>query len=53
LLRRVVWDPETSELSIVYDREIDGKHERASEILQFDGPGRVIRGEVFYGVSPQ
>ncbi len=52
-LRRVLWDPETLELSIVYDREMNERKERASEVLQFDRSGKVIRGEVFYGVTPQ
>ena len=52
-LRRVIWDPETPELSIVYDREIDGKNDRASEVLRFDRSGKVIQGEVFYGVAPR
>ncbi len=51
-LRRVIWDPETSELSIIYDREINGQNDRASEVLQFNEKGRVPRGEVFYGVVP-
>jgi ketosteroid isomerase-like protein len=47
---RVIWDPDTSELAIIYDREVNGRDDRASEILQFGPGGRVIRGEVFYGV---
>jgi ketosteroid isomerase-like protein len=49
-LVRVIWDPDTSELVIIYDRQIDGRCDRASEILQFGREGRVVRGEVFYGV---
>jgi ketosteroid isomerase-like protein len=49
-LVRVIWDPDASELVIVYDREVDGRGDRASEILQFGLEGRVVRGEVFYGV---
>jgi ketosteroid isomerase-like protein len=51
-VRRIIWDPETSELSIVYDREINGLHDRASEILRFGKSGRVASGEVHYGVVP-
>jgi hypothetical protein len=51
-LRRVIWDPETSELSIVYDRDVDGHFDRACEVLQFGSSGKVVRGEVFYGVVP-
>lgn len=49
---RVLWDPASRELSIVYDRDIDGEHDRASEILQFGANGRVVRGEVHYGLIP-
>ena len=49
-LVRVIWDPDASELVIIYDREVDGRGDRASEILQFGLGGRVVRGEVFYGV---
>jgi uncharacterized protein (TIGR02246 family) len=49
---RVLWDPATHELAIVYDRELDGARERAAECLAFDGRGLVIRGEVFYGAIP-
>jgi hypothetical protein len=52
-LQRVIWDPETSELSIVYDRDVDGHVDRASEVLQFGSSGKVVRGEVFYGVVPK
>jgi ketosteroid isomerase-like protein len=47
---RVIWDPDASELAIIYDREVNGRDDRASEILQFGPGGRVVRGEVFYGV---
>lgn len=51
-LRRVLWDPEASELSIIYDREVNNRRDRASEVLHFGPSGRVDRGEVFYGVVP-
>jgi limonene-1,2-epoxide hydrolase len=47
---RVVWDPHTSELAIIYDRQVNGRPDRAAEILRFGLTGRVIHGEVFYGV---
>jgi len=50
-LLRVVWDPEGSELAIVYDRLVNDRPDRASENLHFDPSGRVVRGEVFYGVA--
>ena len=52
-LHRVIWDPATSELSIVYDRDVDGHVDRASEVLRFGSSGKVVRGEVFYGVVPK
>jgi hypothetical protein len=47
---RVVWDAETRELAIIYDRQVNGRRDRASENLQFAESGLVVRGEVFYGV---
>jgi ketosteroid isomerase-like protein len=47
---RVIWDPDASELAIIYDREVNGRDDRAAEILQFGLEGRVVRGEVLYGV---
>jgi hypothetical protein len=50
-LKRVIWDPEGSELAIIYDRHVNDRHDRASEVLHFDPSGKVVRGEVFYGVA--
>ena len=52
-LVRIVWDPDESELAILYDREVNGRRDRASETLHFGPSGRVVRGEVFYGVRPE
>lgn len=49
---RIIWDAETSELSIIYDRDINGQRDRASEILRFGPSGLVVSGEVHYGVIP-
>jgi hypothetical protein len=49
---RVLWDAGSSELAIIYDRRVNDRHDRAAEVLQFGGSGRVVRGEVFYGVLP-
>jgi hypothetical protein len=49
---RTVWDGERRELGIIYDREVNGRRDRALELLGFDHDGRVNRGEVFYGVIP-
>ncbi len=48
----VFWHPENRTLGILYDREVNGSRDRAMELLQFDGAGRVIHGEVLYGVHP-
>jgi len=49
-VQRVIWDPATIELAILYDREVNGVRDRAAEILWFAPSELVIRGEVFYGV---
>ena len=51
-LVRIAWDPALSELTIFYDREVDGRRDRAAEALCFAPSGRVGRGEVFHGVRP-
>jgi len=51
-LVRIAWDGASSELSIFYDREIDGRRDRAAEVLRFGGSGRVAHAEVFHGVLP-
>jgi ketosteroid isomerase-like protein len=52
VVARVLWDESSRELAIVYDREVDGYRDRAAEVLQFGELGRVVRGEVLYGVQP-
>lgn len=47
---RVLWDPATQELAIVYVSEIDGKAQRVSENLRFGPGGLVVAAEVFHGV---
>ena len=51
-LRRVLWDPATAELAIVYDRDADGRLDRAAELLRFGGAGQVASAEVFHGLLP-
>jgi ketosteroid isomerase-like protein len=48
---RVVWDPDSRELAIIYTSEIDGKGRRVSENLKFDAVGQVVAAEVFHGVA--
>ena len=47
-----LWDASARRLAIIYDREVNGRSDRAIELLIFDGNGLVAAGEVFYGVSP-
>jgi hypothetical protein len=51
VLERTIWDEERQELVIVYTREIDGRRDRACELLRFDGAGFVAEGEAMYGAD--
>jgi steroid delta-isomerase len=51
-LDRVMWDPATSELAIYYDRDVEGRRDRAAEVLAFGASGRVVRAEVYHGLLP-
>lgn len=51
-ISRVLWDADRSELAIIYDRDVNGQHDRGAEVLRFDADGRVICGEAFYGAIP-
>src|ERR1044071_1776508 len=42
-LVRVIWDPDGSELAIIYDRQVNDRHDRASEGLHFGPSGRAGR----------
>jgi ketosteroid isomerase-like protein len=48
---RVLWDPATQELAIIYMSEIDGNAKRVSENLRFGPAGLVVSAEVFHGVA--
>jgi hypothetical protein len=48
---RILWDPGTRELAIIYISEIDTRRRRVSENLIFGPNGLVVRAEVFHGVS--
>ncbi len=50
-LERTVWDEERRELVIVYTREVDGRRDRACELLRFDESGMVLEGEAMYGAE--
>lgn len=49
---RVIWDGRLREMAIIYDRVVNGRHDRAAEVLRFGTDGLVASGEVFYGVVP-
>jgi steroid delta-isomerase len=48
---RVVWDPDSRELAIVYESVIGGRKRRVSENLTFGPDGLVVSAEVFHGVD--
>ena len=47
---RVVFDPVTRELAIVYGSDIDGRTRRVSENLLFGSDGLILSAEVFHGM---
>jgi hypothetical protein len=48
----VMWEAASRRLAIIYDRRVNGRADRAIELLTFDSQGLVGTGEVFYGVFP-
>ena len=48
-LDHMIWDPERSELVIGYVRNVDGRRDRACEIVCFDADGQVRDGEAMGG----
>jgi len=52
-VQNILWDQETRELAIIYDREIDERHDRGAETLTFGDSDLIVRGEAFYGVIPR
>ncbi|MDF0676622.1 MAG: hypothetical protein P0120_20155 [Nitrospira sp.] len=48
---RVLWDPTTREVAIVYISEIGGRRKWVSEQLTFGPDGLVVSAEVFHGVD--
>ena len=48
---RVVSDPDSRELAIIYTSETDGKVTRVSENLRFNKAGQAVSAEVFHGVA--
>jgi len=50
-LDRIVFDPASSELLIVYEAALDGQRKRACEMLRLSPDGRAVGGEAMYGAS--
>ena len=48
----IAFDPQTTELSIFYDRAVDGRIDRAVEVLRLGASGHVRSAEVLHGVVP-
>ena len=49
---RTLCDSTSDTVAIIYDRDINGRHDRAVEILTFGTSGTIARGEALYGVIP-
>lgn len=48
---RVLWDPVSRELAILYTSDINGTVKKVSENLAFNDDGLVASAEVFHGVG--
>ena len=51
-VERVIFDAARHEIAIIYDRHVNGRRDRAAEVLRFGPTGLVDAGEVLYGVIP-
>lgn len=50
-LDHVINDEAASRLTIVYVSDVNGRKIRAAEFFDFDGSGRVARGEAMHGAA--
>ena len=50
-LENAVWDDEQQLLVITYTRDIEGRRDRACEIVRFNSAGEVVEGEGMYGAQ--
>jgi len=50
-LDHILWDDARQEMAIVYARDIDGRRDRACEILRFNSLGQVVAAEAMYGAE--
>ena len=48
-IERVLWDPDSRELAIVYVAELDGLRRRGCDLITLDIEERVVRGEACFG----
>jgi ketosteroid isomerase-like protein len=48
---RVIWDPASRELAILYVADINGARKRVTENFVFAGDGRIASAEVLHGVT--
>jgi SnoaL-like domain len=48
-LDHATWDARRSELTVVYEANLNGERKRACEVMRFNASGRQIGGEAFYG----
>ena len=47
----MIWDDEQQMLVITYTRDIEGRRDRACEIVCFNSVGEVAEGEGMYGAA--
>jgi hypothetical protein len=51
VVERVLWDPVSRELSMIYRSEINGHSKKVAENLTFGENDLVVSAEVFHGIS--
>jgi len=49
VLQRILWDPTSAELAIIYTSTINGQTKQVSENLRFGGQREVVAAGVFHG----
>lgn len=49
---RILWDPATRELAIIYTSVVQSRSRPMSENLKLDAAGLVVSAQVFHGVMP-
>lgn len=50
-LENVIWDDDQQLLVITYTRDIEGRRDRACEIVRFNSADEVVEGEGMYGAA--